>query len=88
MAYEKRRYRARLGDRDFTIVGNSSVEHMAAVTKKLNDELDQIQKLAPKLSRQDQALLLAFNSISDQLKIQDELEELTAPDNVNLIDGE
>ncbi|CAH0418174.1 cell division protein ZapA [Periweissella ghanensis] len=88
MADEKRRYRARLGDRDFTIVGNSSVEHMAAVTKKLNDELDQIQKLAPKLSRQDQALLLAFNSISDQLKIQDELEELTAPDNVNLIDGE
>lgn len=80
MTEEKRRYRAKLGDREFTIVGNSSVEHMAAVTKVLNNKLDQIQKMAPKLSRQDQALLLAFNAISDQLKMQMELDELTAPD--------
>lgn len=81
MTEEKRRYRAKLGDREFTIVGNSSIEHMVAVSKVLNDKLDQIQKLAPKLNRQDQALLLAFNAISDQLKMQLELEELTAPDN-------
>lgn len=79
MAEEKRRYRAKLGDREFTIVGNSSLEHMAAVTKILNDKLNKIQKKAPKLTKQDQALLLAFNAISDQLEMQVELDDLTTP---------
>lgn len=81
MVEEKHRYRAKLGDREFTIIGNSSIEHMASVSKIVNHKLDQIQKMAPKLSRQDQALLLAFNSVSDQLKMELELEELTKPDN-------
>ncbi|MBM7543462.1 cell division protein ZapA [Periweissella beninensis] len=83
MTEEKRRYRAKLGDREFTIVGKSSVAHMEAVVKILNEQLNQIEKLAPKLSKQDQALLLAFNAISDQLKKQVELDtmldEMTRP---------
>lgn len=76
MAEEKRRYRAKLGDREFTIVGKSSIAHMEAVAEVLNEQLAQIEKLAPKLSKEDQALLLAYNSISDQLKKQVEMDNI------------
>ena len=76
MAEEKRRYRAKLGDREFTILGKSSIAHMEAVAEVLNEQLAQIEKLAPKLSKEDQALLLAYNSISDQLKKQVEMDNI------------
>lgn len=76
MVEQKQRYRAQIGDKEFTIVGNGTVAHMEAVNQLLNEQLAQIQQLAPKLATEDQALLLAFNAMSDQLKKQTELDEL------------
>ncbi|PWF99588.1 cell division protein ZapA [Levilactobacillus bambusae] len=76
MVNDKRRFKATINGKTYTIVGNSSTEHMNAVTTMMNEQITQLKKLAPELSREDVATLLAFNAISDQLNKQVELENL------------
>lgn len=76
MAEEKRRYKAVIADKTYTIVGPGSLDHFAAVTEALNQQLAQINRLAPDLSQEEAATLLAFNVMSDQLKA-DAAKQLT-----------
>lgn len=72
----KKRFKAKIGNKDFTLIGTSSEEHMTAVTKILNDELNKIKGQVSRISDEDAAILLVFNAISDQLDKQLELDEL------------
>lgn len=67
MDNQKRRYKAVVDGKTYTIVGNRSEGHMKAVTDIMNEQLEQIKKLAPQTSKEEAAILLAFNAISDQL---------------------
>ncbi|WP_127849521.1 cell division protein ZapA [Lacticaseibacillus hulanensis] len=70
MAEEKRRYKATIAGRSYTLIGPGSTDHFSAVTQILNDQLAQIHRLQPNLSREDAAVLLAFNALSDQVTAQ------------------
>ena len=61
MSEEKRRFKA--------VIGPGSEQHFLTVTKLLNERLDQVKKLAPDLTAEEQAILVAFNAVSDQVKL-------------------
>lgn len=69
MSEEKRRFKAVIGDKAYTIIGPRSEQHFLTVTKLLNERLDQVKKLAPDLTAEEQAILVAFNAVSDQVKL-------------------
>ena len=69
MSEEKRRFKAVIGDKAYTIIGPGSEQHFLTVTKLLNERLDQVKKLAPDLTAEEQAVLVAFNAVSDQVKL-------------------
>lgn len=69
MSEEKRRFKAVIGDKTYTIIGPGSEQHVITVTKLLNERLAQVKTLAPDLSAEEQAILVAFNSVSDQVKL-------------------
>lgn len=71
-----RRFKANLVGNEYTIIGNASLGHLRSVTRLVNEQFSQIQLIAPNLSKEDQAMLLVFNAISDQLTKQEELENL------------
>lgn len=64
----RRRYKAVIDGKTYTIVGNRSEAHMRAVTSLMNQQLAQLNKMAPDMSKEEAAILLAFNAISDQLE--------------------
>lgn len=68
MAEQKRRYKAEIAGKTYTIIGPGTPAHFAAVTALLNQQLDQLHRLAPTLTTEDAAVLLAFNAVSDQVK--------------------
>ena len=69
MSEEKRRFKAVIGAKAYTIIGPGSEQHFLTVTKLLNERLDQVKKLAPDLTAEEQAILVAFNAVSDQVKL-------------------
>ncbi|WP_262314955.1 cell division protein ZapA [Lacticaseibacillus parakribbianus] len=77
MQEQKRRFKAVINGKPYTIVGPGSAAHFEAVTAMLNERLDQIKTLAPTLSSEDAAILLAFNALSDAVKIQAQAQQDT-----------
>ena len=69
MTEEKRRFKAVIGGKAYTISGPGSEQHFLTVTKLLNERLDQVKTLAPDLTAEEQAVLVAFNAVSDQVKL-------------------
>lgn len=75
MTTNARRYKATINGKQYVIIGPGSDERMAAVTQIVNNELTQIKKLSPKISAEDAAILVAFNAVSDKLKMCEELSK-------------
>ncbi|AVK60716.1 cell division protein ZapA [Lactobacillus sp. CBA3606] len=80
MTANKRRFKAEIDGHTYTIIGSASDRHMQTVTRMMNDQIEQLKKLAPDLSDQEIATLLAFNAISDQVDKQAELLKMQADD--------
>jgi len=78
LAEQKRRFKADIAGKTYTIVGPGSMAHFEAVTAILNEQLVQIHRLDPKLSREDAAVLLAFNALSDQVNQQAQAQQSEA----------
>ncbi|MEJ6400419.1 cell division protein ZapA [Nicoliella lavandulae] len=76
MSEIKKRFKAKIGNRTYTFVGRSSMEHMHAVTDLMNKQLNQLNQLSSSISYEDAMVLLAFNAISDQLKMQGKLDQI------------
>ena len=72
MTEQTHRFKATIAGKTYTIVGQATDEHMRAVTTVLNQQFEQLKTLSPKMSKEDAAILMAFNAISDQLKMADE----------------
>ncbi|GLB46686.1 cell division protein ZapA [Philodulcilactobacillus myokoensis] len=70
----KQRFKVTIDGHDYNLVGNSSSEHIKTVTELLNQQIKQIKQISPKLDDQTISVLLAFNAISDQLKLQAKLD--------------
>ncbi|MEX0380196.1 cell division protein ZapA [Leuconostoc sp. MS02] len=75
---EKKHYRANLAGKNYTISGQASLPHFKATETLFNKQLLQIKTVAPNLTQGDQAVLLTFNALSDQLYKQAEIDALEA----------
>ncbi|KAA8369720.1 cell division protein ZapA [Leuconostoc carnosum] len=73
---DKRRYKANIAGKSYTISGHASLPHFKATETLFNKQWTQIQTVAPQLKPLEQAVLLTFNTLSDQLYKQAELDEL------------
>lgn len=73
---QRRQYKATIAGKTYVISGEASLLHFKSTEELLNKQIKQIKVVAPKLSQLDQAILLTFNSISDQLYKQAEIDEL------------
>lgn len=73
----KKRYKAVIADQTYTIIGPESTEHMDLVTKLVNDQLSEIRRISPQIDTEQAAILLAINTVSDQVKQQEQLIRLT-----------
>ncbi|WP_057707619.1 MULTISPECIES: cell division protein ZapA [Lactiplantibacillus] len=80
MTANKRRFKAEIDGHAYTIIGTASDRHMQTVTRMMNEQIEQLKKLAPDLSDQEVATLLAFNAISDQVDKQAELLKMQTDD--------
>ncbi|WP_203639246.1 cell division protein ZapA [Levilactobacillus wangkuiensis] len=69
MTEETHRFKAVIAGKSYTIVGQATDEHMRAVTEVLNEQFTQLKELSPNISKEDAAILMAFNAVSDQLKM-------------------
>lgn len=69
MTEETHRFKAVIAGKSYTIVGQATDEHMRAVTEVLNQQFTQLKELSPNISKEDAAILMAFNAVSDQLKM-------------------
>ncbi|MGX7108167.1 cell division protein ZapA [Facklamia miroungae] len=63
----RHRYKAIIEGRVYTIVGHRSREHMDVVVQLLTQQLEQLKELDPDLTKEDRAILMAINAISDQI---------------------
>lgn len=72
----KRRYKAVIAGKPYTIVGSRSTQHLNAVTELVNQQLRQLEELAPELSVADRCVLMALNAVSDQLVKEQTIVEL------------
>ncbi|ARN92285.1 cell division protein FtsZ [Levilactobacillus brevis] len=69
MTEDTHRFKAVIAGKTYTIVGQATDEHMRAVTEVLNEQFTQLKQLSPNMSKGDAAILMAFNAVSDQLKM-------------------
>lgn len=76
MSTQKSRYKAKVDGNEYTIVGPKSQRHMQTVTEILNEQLEQLKDLTKGLDRETRAILIAINTVSDQLDLKNEIEEL------------
>ncbi|VTU54105.1 Stimulator of FtsZ polymerization and component of cell-division Z-ring [Lactobacillus brevis ATCC 367] [Lacticaseibacillus rhamnosus] len=69
MTEDTHRFKAVIAGKTYTIVGQATDEHMRAVTEVLNEQFTQLKQLSPNMSKEDADILMAFNAVSDQLKM-------------------
>ena len=74
---EKTRYKAHISGNIYTIIGNETKEHMDLTTKLVDEQLKTLIRLVPGTTKEQAAILTAINSVSDQLKKQNQLLEMT-----------
>lgn len=74
----KRRFKATIAGKDYTIVGNRSATHLNTVVDLINQQLEQLAELAPDLSVGDRSVLMSINAMSDQLVKEKQIMELEA----------
>lgn len=76
MTNEKRRSKVVINDKEYTIVGNKSAAHVELVAETINKQIDELNSLSRKLSKEEQAILMAVNAVSDQIESHKKMIEL------------
>ncbi|MBE9388377.1 cell division protein ZapA [Vagococcus salmoninarum] len=73
MSQEKKRYKAKIANNTYTIIGTESKTHMDIVTEIANEQLQDILSLSPNTDLSQGSILLAINTLSDQLKKEERI---------------
>ena len=83
MVNQKRRTKVEINDREYTIVGEKSTAHVKLVAETINKQIKELTSLSSSLSKEEKAILMAVNAVSDQvetnlkmLELEKELERL------------
>ncbi len=77
MSQEKNRYKATIAGKSYTIIGKETKEHMDIVMDVVNQQLEEILQYSPQMTEEQSAILLAVNTVSDQIKKQEQILNLT-----------
>lgn len=67
MASEKRRSKVVINEVEYTIVGDKSAAHIELVAETINNQIEELNSLSTSLSKEEQAILMAVNAVSDQI---------------------
>ena len=76
MVYDRRRSKVMINDREYTIVGEKSTTHVNLVAETVNKQLDDLKAMSSALSKEEQAILIAVNAVSDQIKLHEKMIKL------------
>lgn len=76
MANEKRRIKVVINEKKYTIISNKSAAHIELVAETINKQLKELSALSNKLSKEEQAILMAVNAVSDQIDSHTKMIEL------------
>ena len=76
MAGEKRRVKVKIDNKEYTIIGTKSTAHVQLVAKTVNEQLEKIKNLSADLSKEEQAILIALNAVSDQIDSHKKMMQL------------
>ncbi len=76
MVYDRRRTKVMINDREYTIVGEKSTTHVNLVAETVNKQLDDLKAMSSALSKEEQAILIAVNAVSDQIKLHEKMIKL------------
>lgn len=76
MAEEKRRVKVVIDEKEYTIVSNKSVAHIELVAETVNKQLQEIKDLSTGMSKEELAILMAVNAISDQIDSHTKMIEI------------
>lgn len=76
MTANKKRVKVVINDKEYTIVGKKSAAHIQLVAKTINEQLDKLEHLSDGLTREEQAILMAVNAISDQIDSHKQMMQL------------
>ncbi|HLR88743.1 MAG TPA: cell division protein ZapA [Atopostipes sp.] len=76
MANEKRRVKVVINEKEYTIISNKSAAHIELVAETINKQLKELSALSNKLSKEEQAILMAVNAVSDQIDSHTKMIEL------------
>ncbi len=76
MTNEKRRTKVVINGKEYTIVGEKSSAHIELVAETLNKQLADLNKLSTKLSKEEQAILVAVNAVSSEIESHQKVLQL------------
>ena len=76
MANEKRRTKVVINGKEYTIVGEKSSAHIELVAETLNKQLADLNQLSTKLSKEEQAILVAVNAVSSEIESHQKVLQL------------
>lgn len=76
MSNDKKRVKVVINEKEYTIIGTKSAAHIKLVAKTINEQLEKLDELSNDLSREEQAILMAVNAVSDQINSHKQMIQL------------
>ncbi len=73
---ERKRVKVIINEKEYTITGTKSAAHVQLVAKTINEQLEKINELSANLSKEEQAILIAVNAVSDQIDSHKQMLQL------------
>ncbi|MGY3751110.1 cell division protein ZapA [Vagococcus acidifermentans] len=73
MTQKNKRYKTTIGGKPYTIIGSEDKQHMDIVSKLANEQLAEIMSQSATLTGEQAAVLLAINTLSEQVKQQEKI---------------
>lgn len=76
MFKDRRRVKITLDNQEYTVTSQYSDEHVVTAATLLNEQLNDISRLAHSLSKEQRYLLTALNTLSKQIELEKEIFQL------------
>lgn len=76
MSQSLNRVKVKIGNEEYTVISNYSSSHVNVATELLNEQLEQLEKVSPELDDTKRVILLALNTVSKQIVLEQEIQRL------------
>lgn len=76
MSQSLNRVKVKIGNEEYTVISTYSNVHVNVATELLNEQLEQLEKLSPELDENKRVILLALNTVSKQIVLEQEIQRL------------